>query len=80
LRSGCGGDHLLGNRRGFDRSERVVAELAQDVVRTSAQLAGDRQAGAVVVDPPRDLPVVVITTTGLQSSRADPAREWLVRT
>jgi hypothetical protein len=59
LRSNCGGDHLLVGRR-VDRRECFVAELAQDVVRASARLARDRQAGAVVIDPPRDLPVVVV--------------------
>jgi transposase len=38
--SGCGGDHLLAIRR-LDRSERLVAELAEDVVGASAKLARD---------------------------------------
>jgi hypothetical protein len=40
--------------------ECFVAELAEDVVRPSAQLARDRQTGAVVVDPPRNLTVVLV--------------------
>jgi hypothetical protein len=59
VRSSCGGDHLLVGRR-VNWRECLVAELAQDVVRASAQLARDRQAGAVVIDPPRDLPVLVV--------------------
>ena len=38
--------------------ECVVAEFAQDVVGASAELARDREAGAVVVDPVGDLLVV----------------------
>src|SRR6266516_8095491 len=58
--SGCGGRHLLARRRGLDRCEGLVAELAQDVVGAAAELARDRQTGAVVVDPPRHLTVVVV--------------------
>jgi hypothetical protein len=58
--SGCGGDHLLAKRRGLDRCERLVAELAQDVEGAAAELARDRRTGAVVVDPPRHLPVVLV--------------------
>ena len=59
-RSGCGGDHLLADRCGLDRGERLVAELAQDLVGAPAELAGDREAGAVVVDPAGDLAVVLV--------------------
>src|SRR6266540_3588552 len=41
-----------------DRGERLVAEFAQDVVCASAELAGDREAGAGVVEPLGDLEVV----------------------
>ena len=52
--------HLLARRRGLDRCERLGAELAQDVEGAAAELARDRQTGAVVVDPPRHLPVVLV--------------------
>src|SRR6266511_2842758 len=42
----------------LDRGERLLAELAQDVVGAPAELARDREAGAVVVDPVGDLEVV----------------------
>src|SRR6266511_1873902 len=51
-------DRLLGVRVAVDGGERFVAELAQDVVRAPAELARDRQAGAVVVDPLGNLEVV----------------------
>jgi hypothetical protein len=59
VRSSCG-DHILGAWRGLDRSERLVAELAQDVEGASAELASNRQTGAVVIDPPSDLTVVPV--------------------
>ena len=40
------------------RGERGVTELAQDVVRTPAEFARDREAGAVVVEPVGNLQVV----------------------
>src|SRR6266508_6323969 len=51
-------DRLLGLRVAVDGGERFVAELAQDVVGAPAELARDRQAGAVVVDPLGNLEVV----------------------
>jgi hypothetical protein len=42
----------------LDRGERVLAEFAEEVVGAPAELAGDRQAGAVVVEPLGDLAVV----------------------
>jgi hypothetical protein len=57
LRSSYGGDHLLVSR-GLNWRECLVAQLAQDVVGAAAELARDGEAGAVVVDPPRNLPVV----------------------
>ncbi len=51
---------LLGLRLGLDRGERLIAQFAQDVVGAAAELAGDREAGAVVVDPARDLEVIVM--------------------
>src|SRR5436190_14817141 len=42
----------------FDRGERVLAELAEDVVGAPAELAGDREAGAIVIDSVGDLEVV----------------------
>jgi hypothetical protein len=57
--TGLGGGldrHACGCR--FDRCERGVAELAQDVVCAAAEFAGDREAGAVVVEPVGDLEVV----------------------
>src|SRR6266545_56064 len=42
----------------LDRGERLLAELAEEVVGASAELAGNREAGAVVVDPLGDLEVV----------------------
>src|SRR6266536_491990 len=47
---GGSGDRPLGVRVALDGGERFVAELAQDVVRAPAELAGNREAGAVVVD------------------------------
>src|SRR6266542_4556024 len=51
-------DRLLGVRVACDGGERVVAELSQDVVRAPAELAGNREAGAVVIDPLGNLEVV----------------------
>jgi hypothetical protein len=42
----------------FDRGERLLAEFAQGVVGTPAELAGDREAGARVAEPLGDLEVV----------------------
>src|SRR2546428_4590821 len=53
-------DRLLGLRVALDGGERFVAELAQDVVRAPAELAGNREAGAVVVDPLGNLAVVAV--------------------
>jgi hypothetical protein len=53
-------DRLLGLWLAFDRRERRIAEFAQDVVGAPAELARDRQAGAVVVDPGGDLEVVTV--------------------
>src|SRR6266498_5707628 len=50
-------DRLLGLRLGFNRGERLIAQFAQDVVGAAAELARDREAGAVVVDPACDLEV-----------------------
>src|SRR5712692_5955661 len=49
---------LLGVRVAVDGGECFVAEFAQDVVGASAELAGDREAGAGVVEPLGDLEVV----------------------
>src|SRR6266516_1036288 len=51
-------DRLLGVRVALAGGERFVAELAQDVVRAPAELAGNREAGPVVVDPLGNLQVV----------------------
>src|SRR5215207_8700060 len=51
-------DRLLGVRVAVDGGECFVAELAQDVVGAPAELAGDREAGAGVVEPLGDLEVV----------------------
>src|SRR6266508_4293397 len=56
--SGGSGDRLLVRRCLLDREECLVAELAEDVVGAPAELAGNGQAGAVVVDPLGDLEVV----------------------
>ena len=53
-------DRLLGLRLGFNRGERLIAQFAQDVVGAAAELARDREAGAVVVDPACDLEVIVV--------------------
>src|SRR5712692_4900250 len=53
-------DRLLGLRLGFNRGERLIAQFTQDVVGAPAELAGDREAGAVVVDPACDLEVIVV--------------------
>src|SRR6266487_2458915 len=47
---GGSGDRLLVGWL-LDRGECLVAELAQDVVGASAELAGNRQTGAGVVEP-----------------------------
>src|SRR3989442_7526698 len=44
-------DRLLGVRVAFDGGERFVAELAHDVVRAPADLAGNREAGPAVGEP-----------------------------
>jgi hypothetical protein len=41
-----------------NRGERLLAEFAQGVVGASAELAGDREAGAGVAEPLGDLEVV----------------------
>src|SRR6266540_858992 len=51
-------DRRLGLRVALDGGERLLAELAQDVVGAPAELAGNREAGAVVVDPLGNLQVV----------------------
>src|SRR5438034_9606952 len=53
-------DRLLGLWLAFDGGERRIAQFAQDVVGAPAELARDRQAGAVVVDPGGDLQVVTV--------------------
>src|SRR6266571_7331191 len=53
-------DRLLGLRVALDGGERLVAELTQDVVGAPAELAGNREAGTVVVDPPGDLAVIAV--------------------
>src|SRR6266511_953605 len=53
-------DRLLGLRLGFNRGERLIAQFTQDVVGAAAELAGDREAGAVVVDPACDPEVIVV--------------------
>src|SRR6266702_5903763 len=49
---------LLFRDRFFDRGERLLAQLAEDVVGAAAELAGDREAGPRVVEPLGDLEVV----------------------
>src|SRR5712691_10906002 len=56
--SGGSCDRLLGVRVAFGGGERFLAELAQDVVRAPAELADNREAGAVVIDPLGNLQVV----------------------
>src|SRR5213076_2468850 len=58
LRSGL--DRLAGLPLAFNRGERCIAQFAQDVVGAPAELARDREAGAVVVDPGGDLQVVTV--------------------
>src|SRR6266508_933389 len=53
-------DRRLSVRVALDGGERFVAELAQDVVRAPAELAGNREAGAVVIDPLGNLQVVAV--------------------
>src|SRR6266542_2008307 len=53
-------DRLLGVPVALDGGERFVAELAQDVVRAPAELAGNREAGAGVIDPLGNLQVVAV--------------------
>ena len=53
-------DRLVGLPLAFNRGERCIAQFAQDVVGAPAELARDREAGAVVVDPTGDLEVVVV--------------------
>jgi len=59
-------------------SRGLVAELAQDVVGASAELAGDREAGAVVIDPPRNLTVVLVVGSARRagSSSGDRLRAF----
>jgi hypothetical protein len=57
-------DRLLGLPLAFNRREGCIAQFAQDVVGAPAELAGDREAGAVVVDPSGDLEVVVVVGRG----------------
>jgi hypothetical protein len=53
-------DRLVGLWFAFNGGERCIAQFAQDVVGASAELARDREAGAVVVDPTGDPEVVVV--------------------
>ena len=62
LGGSCG--RLLVLRVGLEGGERVVAEFAQDLVGAAAELARDREAGAVVVDPLGDLLVVGVVGGG----------------
>src|SRR5207247_11414586 len=62
-------DRLLGVRVALDGGERFVAELAQDVVRAPAELAGNREAGPVVIDPLGNLPVVGVVGRAGASGR-----------
>ena len=55
---GGGSDRFLFGGCVFDRGERVLAELAEDVIGAPAELAGDREAGAIVIDSVGDLEVV----------------------
>jgi hypothetical protein len=65
---GSGGsfDRLLGLVE-LDGGERLLAELAQDVVGAAAELARDREAGAVVVDPLPHLAEVGVVGGGAAS-------------
>src|SRR6266511_1534311 len=66
-------DRLLGVRVALDGGERVVAELAQDVVRAPAELARNREAGPVVIDPLGNLQVVgVVGRAGAGGPTAPP--------
>src|SRR6266508_1202379 len=56
LGSSC--DRLLGVRVAVNGGECFVAEFAQDVVGAPAELAGDRETGAGVVEPVGDPEVV----------------------
>src|SRR6266487_3063204 len=58
--SGGSCDRRLGVPVALDGGERFVAELAQDVVRAPAELARNREAGAVVIDPLGNLQVVAV--------------------
>ena len=59
---GGGPDQLLGSwEQLVDGGERFVAELAQDVVGAAAELARDRQAGALVVAALPNLQVVAVS-------------------
>src|SRR6266536_5393729 len=53
-------DRLLRVRVALDGGERLVAELTQDVVGAPTELAGNREAGAVMVDPLGNLQVVAV--------------------
>src|SRR6266545_7755047 len=58
-------DRLLDVRVDVDGRERLLAELAQDVVGAAAELAGDRERGALVVGPFAHLQEVLVVGRGL---------------
>ena len=62
-------DRLLRLRLEFNRGERLIAQFTQNVAGAPAELAGDRAAGSVVVDPACDLEVTVVWSGELR--RAD---------
>src|SRR5437667_1967342 len=53
-------DRLLGLRLGFGWGERLIAQFTQDVVGAPAELAGNGEAGAVVIDAACNLEVVAV--------------------
>jgi hypothetical protein len=63
---GVGGDRVRRQPRSppfcrlVARSERLLAEFAEEVVGAPAELAGDRQAGAGAAEPLGDLEVVAV--------------------
>src|SRR6266540_2848295 len=71
IRAWLGGscDRLFGLRVGVDGGECFVAEFAQDVVGAPAELAGNRKAGARVVEPLGDLEVVGVVERAGASGR-----------
>jgi hypothetical protein len=72
---GGGALDVVGCWRVVDGCERVVSEVAEDVVCAPAEFAGDGEAGAVVVEAFGDLEVVGVIGRGAASGALGGLKE-----